>query len=61
MTTIQVRAIEQAREDMKRARKQLQRVRLQETRYRGVPTIVDVKEPREIHGTFMYRGRTYTK
>ena len=61
MTTIQVRAIENARADMARARKQLQRVRLQETRYRGVPTVCDMKTPCEIHGTFMYRGRPYTK
>ncbi len=61
MTTIQVRAIENARAEMERARKELDRVRLQETRYRGVPTITDSKKPREIHGTFIYRGRTYTK
>ena len=61
MTTIQVRAIENARAEMERARKELNLVRLSETRYRGVPTIVDHKEPREVHGTFVYRGHTYTK
>ena len=61
MTTIQVRAIENARAEMERARKELDRVKLHETRYRGVPTIVDNEIPSEVHGTFVYRGRTYTK
>ena len=61
MTTIQVRAIQNARAEMERARKELNRVKLQETRYRGVPTIVHSQEPSEVHGTFVYRGQTYTK
>jgi len=61
MTTLQVRAIQNARTEMKRARKEFERVRLQETRYRGIPTVTDEKTPVEIHGTFIYRGRTYTK
>ena len=61
MTTLQVRAIENARNEMARARKNLERVRLQETRYRGIPTVTDSQAPVEIHGTFMYRGHAYTK
>ena len=61
MTTIQVRAIEKAHKEMDRARKNLERVRLQETRYRGIPTVTNSQTPVEIHGTFMYRGHTYPK
>jgi predicted metal-dependent phosphotriesterase family hydrolase len=61
MTTIQVRAIENARQNVDRARKEMARVRLQETRYRGIPTIVDSTNTVETHGTFTYRGRIYTK
>lgn len=61
MTTLQVRAIKNARLEMERARKQMQRVRLQETRYRGLPTVSDNKQSSEVHGTFTYRGNTYTK
>lgn len=61
MTTLQVRAIEHARLEMERARKQMQRVRLQETRYRGLPTVSEGTQPVEVHGTFVYRGHTYTK
>ena len=60
MTTIQANAIVKAREEMKRARKELQRVQLQETRYRGIPT-VQREERTPIHGTFTYRGIGYTK
>ena len=61
MTTTQVRAIEKARKEMKRARNEMNRVKLQETRYRGIPTICDCKTSNEVHGTFSYRGNTYSK
>ena len=61
MTQLQARAIENARRDFSRARKELNMTRLSETAYRGVPTIQERKEAAEVHGTFIYRGRTYTK
>jgi len=61
MTTIQARAIVNAREEFVRARKELERVKLTETSYRGIPTVIDTVTPSEVHGTFIYRGHTYTK
>ena len=61
MTQLQARAIEIARRDFSRAKKELNMTRLSETAYRGVPTIQERKEAAEVHGTFIYRGRTYTK
>mgnify|MGYP006949166484 CR=1 FL=1 len=61
MTNIQARAIEKARREFQRAQNELQVHRLSETRYRGVPTISDIKEDKEAHGTFVYRGIHYTK
>ena len=61
MTQIQARAIEKARKEFIRAQKELDRQKLSETRYRGVPTINSNAPIQEIHGTFTYRGRIYTK
>ena len=61
MTQLQARAIENARREFERASKELRTHRLSETAYRGVPTISERKEAAEVHGTFVYRGRTYTK
>ena len=61
MTNIQARAIEKARREFNRAQNELRVHRLSETRYRGVPTISDIKEDQEAHGTFVYRGIHYTK
>jgi hypothetical protein len=61
MTLIQAKAIEKARREFVRASKELRTHRLSETAYRGVPTISERKEAAEVHGTFIYRGRTYTK
>ena len=61
MTQIQARAIEKAREEFVRAKKEMDRLRLSETRYRGVSTVKPDVPSGEIHGTFTYRGRTYTK
>jgi|GEM_PF-2604697 hypothetical protein len=60
MTTIQVRAIENARKDYQRARKELQRARLMETTYRGVPYCTDSHEPNTAHYCCTYRGISYT-
>lgn len=60
MTTIQANAIKKAQEEVKRARKELERIRLSETSYRGVPTVNNWVK-RDVHGTFVYRGVEYTK
>ena len=61
MTQLQARAVENARKEFRRAQNELQIHRLSETAYRGVPTITERKEAAAVHGTFIYRGRTYTK
>ena len=61
MTNLQARQIVKAREELKRAQAEFQAAHLRETHYRGVPTITENKQPAEVHGTFVYRGRTYTK
>tara|TARA_X000001382_G_C3138315_1_gene168667 strand:+ start:216 stop:401 length:186 start_codon:yes stop_codon:yes gene_type:complete len=61
MTQLQARAIQNARNKFNRARNELRIHRLSETAYRGVPTIAERKEAAEVHGTFIYRGRTYIK
>ena len=60
MTNIEARAIENARNEMSRAKKELQRAQLHETRYRGIPTVNNWLT-RDVQGTFVYRGITYTK
>ena len=60
MSNIQIMSIESARKQMARARKELERARIMDTHYRGVPSTVGA-EPAETHGTFVYRGRTYTR
>ena len=60
MTTIQARAIENARSEFVRARKELQHMRLSETRYRGIPTVNNWVRS-EVHGEFTYRGVPYSK
>ena len=60
MSTVQVMGLVAARKNMTRARKELERARLQDTTYRGVHYAP--QEPAaEAHGTFVYRGQTYTK
>ena len=61
MTTIEANAIVKAREEMKRAKKELDRVKLFETAYRGIPTRNDSWVRKDVHGTFTYRGVEYTK
>ncbi len=60
MTALEARAIEKARNEMQRAQKELQFARLQETRYRGVPSITYSIQS-DNHGEFTYRGVTYKK
>ncbi len=60
MSTIQIMSVEKARKKVARARKELERARIMDTHYRGVPSTVGAK-PSETHGTFVYRGRTYTR
>ena len=61
MTNIEVRAIEKAREDLKRAQKEYQMAMLRDTSYRGVATVIIKEEPQEVHGNFVYRGNSYVK
>lgn len=60
MTTIQAQSLENARKQMVRARKELELARINETRYRGVE-YTPVSRVNEKHGTYVYRGRSYTK
>jgi hypothetical protein len=60
MTNVQVMSVENARKKMARARKELERAKLNDTVYRGARYSIH-HEPAETHGTFVYRGRTYTK
>ena len=60
MSNIQIMSIEAARKQMARARKELERARIMDTHYRGLPTTPG-NSPVETHGTFVYRGRTYTR
>ena len=60
MTNIQVMSVENARKSLARARKELELARINDTHYRGVE-YTPVSQSHETHGTFVYRGRTYTK
>jgi hypothetical protein len=60
MTTIQARSLDNARKSLVRARKELELARINDTHYRGVE-YTPVSTSHETHGTFVYRGRTYTK
>ncbi len=60
MTNIQIMSVENARKSLARARKELELARINDTHYRGVE-YTPVSGSHETHGTFVYRGRTYTK
>jgi hypothetical protein len=60
MTNIQAMSLDNARKQMARARKELELARINDTHYRGVE-YTPVSKVQETHGTFVYRGRTYTK
>ena len=53
-------SVERAREKVARARKELERARIMDTHYRGIE-YTPVSTKKETHGTFVYRGRTYTR
>jgi hypothetical protein len=53
-------SLDNARKQMARARKELELARINDTHYRGVE-YTPVSQSHETHGTFVYRGRTYTK
>ena len=60
MTNIQVMSLKNARQSMARARKELELARINDTHYRRVE-YTPVSNSVETHGTFVYRGRTYTR
>ncbi len=60
MTNIQAMSLTNARKQMARARKELELARINDTHYRGVEYTPE-SHALETHGTFVYRGRTYTK
>ena len=60
MSQVQLMGLEVARNKMLRARKEFQRAKLQDTTYRGVHYVAE-HPASETHGTFVYRGRSYTK
>ena len=60
MSNIHIMSVERARKKVLRARKELEIARIMDTHYRGVEYTPD-SHAQETHGTFVYRGRTYTK
>lgn len=60
MSNIHIMSVERAREKVARARKELERARIMDTHYRGIE-YTPVSTKKETHGTFVYRGRTYTR
>ena len=60
MSNIHIMSVERAREKVARARKELERARIMDTHYRGVE-YTPLSKATETHGTYGYRGRTYTK
>ena len=61
MTTVQTQGLLNARERMLRAKREFESARLREVAYRGVHYDMPNRPNEETHGTFVYRGRTYTK
>ena len=61
MTTVQTQGLVNARERMIRAKREFESARLREVAYRGVHYDMPNRPNEETHGTFVYRGRTYTK
>ena len=61
MTTVQTQGLLNARERMLRAKREFESARIREVAYRGVHYDVPNRPQEETHGTFVYRGRTYTK
>mgnify|MGYP001219060823 CR=1 FL=1 len=61
MTAVETQGLVTARRNVLRARKELESARLREAAYRGVHYDMPNRPQEETHGTFVYRGRTYTK
>ncbi len=61
MTTVETQGLVNARRNVLRARKEFESARLREVAYRGVHYDMPNRHEEETHGTFVYRGRTYTK
>lgn len=61
MSNVQVMGLEAARKKMLRAQKEFQAARVREVAYRGVHYDIPNRPEDSTHGTFVYRGRTYTK
>jgi len=60
MSDLTIMSVENARKKVARARKELERAKILDTNYRGVHYTPGSAAP-AVHGTFVYRGRTYTK
>ena len=61
MTNVQVRGLTNTRKQIQRAKLELSTLRTRETTYRGVHYDMPNRTPQDNHGTYVYRGRTYTK
>jgi len=61
MTNVQVRGLTNTRKQIQRAKLELSTLRLRETTYRGVHYDMPNRPEDATHGTFVYRGRTYSK
>ena len=61
MSNVQTQGLVSARQKLLRARKEFESARLREAAYRGVHYDVPNRPKEETTGTFVYRGRTYTK
>lgn len=60
MSDLTIMSLKNARRNVVRARKELERARIMDTHYRGVE-YTPASPIAPVHGTFVYRGRTYTK
>ena len=61
MTTVQTKGLVNARERMLRAQREFKSARLREVSYRGVHYDIPNRPEETTHGSYVYRGRTYTK
>ena len=60
MSQIQLQGLLKARQDLKRARQEFDRAKLHSTAYRGLSYVAE-RQPQQTHGTFLYRGQSYSK
>ena len=61
MTSLEARQLVLSQRRFKQARAEYKAQQLRETRYRGIPTIIDSKVPCELHCECVYRGVKYNK